>query len=325
MDQGVPIKLACRNFPPLPIFRCMTQSKTIIIDCDPGIDDGVALLLAFASPEELNIKAVTTVAGNVPLHRTEANARRIRDLAGRGDVPIHAGCPRPLIRALKTADKVHGKTGLDGSNLPDPLSGLAPGHGADVLRQEISNAPGGITLLAVGPLTNVAHALAARPGLAQDVSSIVIMGGSTSTGNVTPHAEFNFHVDPHAAHIVFESGAPIVMHGLNVTHQVRAKPDWIAALRTLDTAVGHATAGMLTFYGSDTAPALHDVLTVGYMLWPELFSGEARRVDIVTEGQEAGRSIVRDAGEGVPNATVMLDVDADEFLARLLNRLSRYS
>lgn len=303
----------------------MTKRETIIIDCDPGIDDAVALLLAFASPEELDIKAVTTVAGNVPLHRTEANARRIRDLAGRGEVPIHAGCPRPLIKALKTADEIHGKTGLDGSDLPDVLSALAPGHGADVLRREISAAPGGITLLPVGPLTNVAHALAARPEFAQEVSNIVVMGGSTGPGNVTPHAEFNFHVDPHAAHIVFESGAPIVMHGLNVTHQVRAKPDWIEALRALETTVGHTTAGMLTFYDSDNDPALHDVLTVGYLLWPELFSGEARRVDIVTEGIEAGRSIVRDAGDGMPNATVMLDVDADEFLARLLNRLSRYS
>lgn len=303
----------------------MTKRETIIIDCDPGIDDAVALLLAFASPDELDIKAVTTVAGNVPLHRTEANARRIRDLAGRGEVPIHAGCPRPLIKALKTADEIHGKTGLDGSDLPDAASNLAPGHGADVLRREISAAPGGITLLPVGPLTNVAHALAARPEFAQEVSNIVVMGGSTGPGNVTPHAEFNFHVDPHAAHIVFESGAPIVMHGLNVTHQVRAKPDWIQALRALETTVGHTTAGMLTFYDSDNDPALHDVLTVGYLLWPELFSGEARRVDIVTEGIEAGRSIVRDAGDGTPNATVMLDVDADEFLARLLNRLSRYS
>lgn len=303
----------------------MTQRETIIIDCDPGIDDAVALLLAFASPEELDIKAVTTVAGNVPLHRTEANARRIRDLAGRGEVPIHAGCPRPLIKALKTADEIHGKTGLDGSDLPDPASHLASGHGADVLRHQISAAPGGITLLPVGPLTNVAHALVARPEFAREVSNIVVMGGSTGPGNVTPHAEFNFHVDPHAAHIVFESGAPIVMHGLNVTHQVRARPGWIEALRALDTTVGHTTAGMLTFYDSDNDPALHDVLTVGYLLWPELFSGEARRVDIVTEGDEAGRSIVRDAGDGVPNATVMLDVDADEFLARLLNRLSRYS
>ncbi|MEP3115700.1 nucleoside hydrolase [Nisaea sp.] len=303
----------------------MTQRETIIIDCDPGIDDAVALLLAFASPEEFDIKAVTTVAGNVPLQRTEANARRIRDLAGRGEVPIHAGCPRPLIKAPVTADEIHGKTGLDGSGLPDAASALAPGHGADVLRREISAAPGGITLLPVGPLTNVAHALAARPEFAHEVANIVVMGGSTGPGNVTPHAEFNFHVDPHAAHIVFESGAPIVMHGLNITHQVRAKPDWIAALRALDTTVGHATAGMLTFYDSDNDPALHDVLTVGYMLWPELFSGEARRVDIVTEGIEAGRSIVRDAGDGAPNATVMLDVDADEFLARLLNRLSRYS
>lgn len=303
----------------------MTQRETIIIDCDPGIDDAVALLLAFASPEELDIKAVTTVAGNVPLHRTEANARRIRDLAGRGEVPIHAGCPRPLIKALKTADEIHGKTGLDGSDLPDPASHLASGHGADVLRHQISAAPGGITLLPVGPLTNVAHALVARPEFAREVSNIVVMGGSTGPGNVTPHAEFNFHVDPHAAHIVFESGAPIVMHGLNVTYQVRARPGWIEALRALDTTVGHTTAGMLTFYDSDNDPALHDVLTVGYLLWPELFSGEARRVDIVTEGDEAGRSIVRDAGDGVPNATVMLDVDADEFLARLLNRLSRYS
>lgn len=303
----------------------MTQRETIIIDCDPGIDDAVALLLAFASPDEIDLKAVTTVAGNVPLHRTEANARRIRDLAGRHEVPIHAGCPRPLLNPLVTADDVHGKTGLDGSELPGPASRLADGHGADVLRTEISAAPGGLKLLPVGPLTNVAHAIVARPELAKEVSSIVLMGGSTGRGNITPHAEFNFHVDPHAARIVFESGAPIVMHGLNVTHQVRAKADWIAALRALGTKVGDTAAGMLTFYDFDNDPALHDVLTVGYLLWPELFSGEERRVEIVTEGEEAGRSIVHPAGDGAPNATVIMEIDAPEFLSRLLDRLARYS
>ncbi|WP_193182306.1 nucleoside hydrolase [Nisaea sediminum] len=303
----------------------MTQRDSIIIDCDPGIDDAVALLLAFASPDEIDLKAITTVAGNVPLHRTEANARRIRDLAGRHEIPIHAGCPRPLLKPLVTADDVHGKTGLDGSGLPDPASSLADGHGADVLRQMIGGAPGAIKLLPVGPLTNVAHALVARPELADEVSSIVLMGGTTGRGNITPHAEFNFHVDPHAARIVFESGAPIVMHGLNVTHQVRAKADWIAALRALGTRVGDTAAGMLTFYDFDNDPALHDVLTVGYLLWPELFSGEERRVEIVTEGEEAGRSIVHPAGGGAPNATVIMEIDAPEFLSRLLDRLARYS
>lgn len=316
---------ACEDFRAAPIFRCMTERETIIIDCDPGIDDAVALLLAFASPEELDIRAVTTVAGNVPLNLTEANARRIRDLAGRTEVPVHAGCPRPLMRPLKTADEIHGKTGLDGSDLPAPISLLAPGHGADLLRREISRDPGKIKLLPVGPLTNVAHALVARPELAQEVGAIVLMGGSAGKGNVTPHAEFNFHVDPHAAHIVFESGAPIVMHGLNITHQVRARADWIAALRALDTKVGHTAAGMLSFYDRDNDPALHDVLTVGYMLWPELFRGEARRVEIVTEGEEAGRSIVHEAGEGAANATVMMEIDAEEFLSRLLDRLARFS
>ncbi|MBO6560782.1 MAG: nucleoside hydrolase [Nisaea sp.] len=303
----------------------MTKRDSIIIDCDPGIDDAVALLLAFASPEEIDVKAITTVAGNVPLHRTEANARRIRDLAGRHEIPIHAGCPRPLLKPLVTADDVHGKTGLDGSELPEPASRLADGHGADVLRRELAAAPGGTKLLPVGPLTNVAHALVARPELADEVSSIVLMGGSTGRGNITPHAEFNFHVDPHAARIVFESGAPIVMHGLNVTHQVRAKPDWIAELRALGTKVGDTAAGMLTFYDSDNDPALHDVLTVGSLLWPELFSGEERRVEIVTEGEEAGRSIVHTAGDGAPNATVIMEIDAPEFLSRLLDRLARYS
>lgn len=305
----------------------MTERETIIIDCDPGIDDAVALLLAFASPEEIDLRAVTTVAGNVPLDRTHENARRVRDLAGRGDVPVHAGCPKPLMGPLRTAAHVHGSTGLDGSDLPPAASSLAAEHGADVIRREASAAPGKIKLLPVGPLTNVAHALAARPSLAEEVGAIVLMGGSAGAGNVTAHAEFNFHVDPHAAHIVFESGAPVVMLGLDVTDKVRASADWIAALEGLSSPAPRAVAGMLGRYGRSVGrdPALHDVLTVGYLLWPELFSGIDRRVEIVTEGDAAGRSVVRGEGEGRPNATVVMDVDAERFLARLFERLSRYA
>lgn len=305
------------------VTGAMSERHDIIIDCDPGIDDAVALLLAFSSPERLNVAAVTTVAGNVPLAATAANARRIRDLAARHEVPVHAGCPRPLLRRLVTADHVHGLSGLDGSGLPGPASALATEHGADAIRRLVAGRPSAMRLVPVGPLTNVAVALATRPELAAEVGEIVLMGGAAGRGNVTPHAEFNFHVDPHAARIVFESGAPIVMHGLDVTRQVRADAAWIERARALGTPVGAAVAGMLGHYAGAGGTGLHDVLAVGYLLWPELFRGERRRVEIVTEGEEAGRSIVHGGGEGEANATVILGVDAAEFLSRLLDRLAR--
>ena len=301
----------------------MTQK--IIIDCDPGIDDAVALLLAMASPDELEVLAVTTVAGNVSADLTNANARRIRALARRPEIPVHAGCTRPILRQLVTADHVHGKTGLNGCELPLPSGAPEPGHAVDAIIELAARYPGEIVLVPVGPLTNVALALLKASQLAADLAGIVLMGGAAGRGNVTEHAEFNFHVDPHAARIVMESGVPIVMYGLDVTRDARASDAWISAVGGLGTRVGQAVAGMLSFYSRAGGAGLHDVLAVGHLLFPDLFEGRKGRVSIITdEVAEIGRSVV-DHATDTPNATVMYGIQTDRFLTLLAERLARYS
>lgn len=297
----------------------------IIIDCDPGIDDAIALMLAFASPEELDVLAVTTVAGNVGLHHTEPNARRIRELCGATFIPVLAGCPRPLLRGPVTAGEIHGETGLEGGDLPDPMGVVDGRHAVDFLRDTVKARPGEVTIVAVGPLTNLAVALVQRPELAREVRQIVIMGGAAGPGNVTPHAEFNFYADPHAARNVFESGAPIVMYGLDITRQVRAEPAWLTEIEQLGSPVSRATVGMLAHYGS-VGGALHDVLAVGHLLRPELFGLEACQVHIETEDQAMiGKSHVkRGSGPEDTNAEVGFHADAPAFLSFLKERLRRY-
>ncbi len=304
----------------------MSKPSPIIIDCDPGIDDAIALMLALASPEELEVLAISTVAGNVGLHHTEANARRLRDLCGAEQVPVLAGCPRPLLRAPVTAGHVHGETGLEGSGLPEAQGERDLRHAVDFLRDTIRARPGEITVVAVGPLSNLAVALVQRPELAREVRRIVIMGGSAGPGNVTPHAEFNFFADPHAARIVFESGAPISMYGLDITRQVRAEPAWLAALEKIDNPVTRVATGMLRHYGS-VGGALHDVLAIGHLLRPDDFTLEPCQVRIETDDQATlGKSHVdRGAGGGAANAEVGFHADAPSFLAFLEQRLARYS
>lgn len=192
--------------------------EPIIIDCDPGQDDALAILLALASPEDLEVLAITTVAGNVPLALTAVNARKILELAGRSEVPVYAGCDRPLLRPPVTAEHVHGRTGLDGAELPAPGIELAPGHAVDAIIALIRERPTGtVTLCPIGPLTNVALAMRLAPDIVERIKRIVLMGGAAGAGNVTPSAEFNIYADPHAASIVFAAGVPLVMHGLDVT------------------------------------------------------------------------------------------------------------
>lgn len=219
--------------------------RPLIIDCDPGQDDAIALMVAFSARDLFDIKGITTVAGNVPLRLTEANARRIRDLATDEAVqriPVHAGCPRPLLEPLETAEHVHGRTGIDGAGLPDPVGRLADGHAVDFLIQTLRDAPEPVTLATLGPLTNIAVALAMAPDIVEKVAELVMMGGSAGRGNVTPVAEFNIRTDPHAAAMVFAAGWDITMFGLNLTHQVRAGADEIARLRALATPAGNAVA-----------------------------------------------------------------------------------
>jgi purine nucleosidase len=307
---------------------------SIVLDCDPGQDDAVAILLALASPEEIEVLAVTAVAGNVPLGLTERNARQLVELAGRAaDVPVHAGCARPMARALETAEYVHGETGLNGVALPEPSRPLAPAHAVDAIVDLVMGRPEGtVTLCPIGPLTNVALAMLKEPRLAPRLREIVLMGGAMGLGNVTPAAEFNIYVDPHAAAVVFGAGAPLTMLGLDVTHQALVTPERLARFAAMGTEVGRACHGMLDFfnrfdterYGAPGGP-LHDPCVIAYLLRPDLFTGKACRVEIETEGRSVGRTNVhwwpREPQE--PNATVIGGIDADGFFGLLFERLGR--
>jgi purine nucleosidase len=312
----------------------MPQRHQIILDCDPGQDDAIAILLALASPDELEVLAITTVAGNVPLARTTRNARQVVELSGRTAVPVHAGCPRPILRPLETAEYVHGETGLNGAVLPEPTVPLAPGHAVDVIVERLmAQPPGTVTLCPIGPLTNVALAIVKEPAIVLRLKEIVLMGGAMELGNVTAAAEFNIYVDPHAARVVFESGASIVMMGLDVTHKALVTDERLARIAAIGTPVAKACAGLLDFfnrydkerYHIPGAP-LHDPCVVAYLLRPELFQGQRRRVDVETEGTHtAGRTVVDwwRRSERPPNALVVNEVDSDGFFALLGERLAR--
>ena len=233
------------------------SARPLIIDCDPGQDDAVALLLAFASAEALDLRGITAVAGNVPLALTESNARRIRDLAGCPEVPVYAGCPRPMVRTPETAEYIHGPTGIDGADLPEPSRPAEPVHAVDYLVDTLAAAEEPITLATLGPLTNVALAIVKDPSILGNVREIVTMGGAVGLGNVTPAAEFNIHADPHAAHVVFEAGVPLTMIGLDVTHQAIATPERLEAIRALGTAAAAAVCGMLDLYGAKNIAVYH--------------------------------------------------------------------
>jgi purine nucleosidase len=309
--------------------------RAIILDCDPGQDDAVAILMALGAPEAIELLAVTTVAGNVPLARTHANARRVLELAGRTDMPVHAGCERPILRAPVTAEAVHGETGLDGAGLPEPTMALARGHAVDVIVETLmSRPPGAVTLCPTGPLTNIALAIVKEPGIVPRIREIVLMGGAIGLGNVTPSAEFNLFADPHAARIVFEADAPIVMFPLDVTHQVIVTAARRDSLAALDSPVSRAVVGMMDFYGAgkvrfglEGAP-LHDPCVIAWLIRPELFRGRACRVDIETDSPLGlGRSVVdwwARSGRA-PNATVMREADAEGFFALLIACLARPS
>lgn len=310
-------------------------ARKIIIDTDPGQDDAVAILLALASPEDMEVLGITCVAGNVPLDLTSKNARIICELAGRSDVKIFAGCDRPLGRDLVTAEHVHGKTGLDGPDLPDPVMPLQDGHAVDFIIDQLREyAPGTITLCPLGPLTNIATALQKAPDIANRIAKIVLMGGGYfEGGNITPAAEFNIYVDPQAADIVFKCGAPIVVMPLDVTHKALVTKPRNDAFRSIGTAVGNAVAEMTDFferfdkekYGSAGAP-LHDPCVTAYLINPDLFTGRHINVEIETQSELTMGMTVADwwrVTDRPANATFMGGIDADGFFALLTERLAR--
>ncbi len=309
--------------------------RKIIIDTDPGQDDAVAILLALASPEEIEVLGITAVAGNVPLELTAKNARIVCELAGRTDIPVFAGCDRPLKRPLVTAEHVHGKTGLDGPVLPDPQMPLTDGHAVDFIIETLrAHEPGTVTLCPLGPLTNIATALQKAPDIADRIQEIVLMGGAYfEVGNITPAAEFNIYVDPEAADIVFKSGVHIVVMPLDVTHDALVTPHRNDAFRALGSKVGHAVAEMTDFferfdkekYGSEGAP-LHDPCVTAYLIQPKLFSGRHINVEIETQSDLTLGMTVADwwrVTDRAPNAMFMGDVDAAGFFTLLTERLAR--
>ena len=309
--------------------------RKIIIDTDPGQDDAVAILLALASPEEIEVLGITAVAGNVPLELTAKNARIVCELAGHTDVSVYAGCDRPLNRPLVTAEHVHGKTGLDGPDLPDPQMPLTEGHAVDFIIDTLrGHEPGIVTLCPLGPLTNIASAFQKAPDIIDRVQEIVLMGGAYfEGGNITPSAEFNIYVDPEAAEIVFKSGTQIVVMPLDVTHDVLVTKHRNDAFRALGSKVGHAVAEMTDFferydkekYGSEGAP-LHDPCVTAYLIRPELFSGRHINVQIETGSDLTLGMTVADwwrVTDHEPNAMFMGEVDADGFFTLLSERLAR--
>ncbi|MCI5111071.1 MAG: nucleoside hydrolase [Marivita sp.] len=309
--------------------------RKIIIDTDPGQDDAVAILLALASPEDLEVLGITAVAGNVPLPLTQKNARIVCELAGKPDIPVFAGCEAPLARKLVTAEHVHGKTGLDGPTLPDPTMPLQDQHAVDFLIETLrAEDEGTVTLCPLGPLTNIATALKRAPDIADRIQEIVLMGGAYfEVGNITPAAEFNIYVDPEAAKIVFACGAPITVMPLDVTHKALVTSERNTAFRALGTPVGVAVAEMTDFferfdkekYGSAGAP-LHDPCVTAYLIEPALFTGRHINVEIETTSDLTLGMTVADwwgVTDRAPNATFIGDIDADGFFALLTERLAR--
>ena len=312
----------------------MAGRRKIIIDTDPGQDDAVAILLALASPE-IELLGVTAVAGNVPLSRTQRNARIVCELAGRADIPVFAGCDRPLVRPLVTAEHVHGKTGLDGPQLPDPTMPLQEMHAVDFLIETLRREPAGtVTLVPIGPLTNIAMAFRRAPDVVDRVQEIVLMGGAYfEVGNTTPAAEFNIYVDPEAADIVFRSGVPLTVASLDITHKALTTRARIDAFRKMGTEVGRMVAEWTDFferfdkekYGSDGAP-LHDPCTIAWILRPDLFTGRQINVEIETSSPLTRGMTVADwwgVTDRPANAYFLGGIDADGFFALLAERLAR--
>jgi len=306
----------------------------IILDCDPGHDDAIALVLALASPE-LEVKAVTSSAGNQTPDKTLRNVLRMLTLLKRSDIPVAGGAVKPLMRDLIIADNVHGETGLDGPALPEP--GFAPQNctAVELMANVLRESPEPVTLVATGPQTNVALLLNSHPELHAKIARIVIMGGAMGLGNWTPAAEFNIYVDPEAAEIVFQSGIPVVMAGLDVTHRAQIMADDIERFRAINNPVARTVAELLDFFmeyhktekwGFQGAP-LHDPCTIAWLLKPEMFTTVRRWVSVETQGKYTQGMTVVDyymLSGNEPNTDIMLDIDRQAFVDLLAERLAFY-
>jgi purine nucleosidase len=306
--------------------------RKIILDCDPGHDDTIAMMLALAS-EELEVLGITTVYGNVGLEQTTRNALVVREVLG-STVPIYAGTDRPLVRDRISAEAVHGISGLEGPDLPTPGGQLEPGHAVHFIIEQVLRYPGEVTLVPVGALTNIALSMRLEPRIIPQIKQIVLMGGSIDIGNWSPSAEFNILCDPHAARIVFTSGVPLVMMGLNLTHQTVAHPARVQRFRGLSTRVGMFVAELLEFYREhhirrynwDGAP-IHDACAIAFLLRPTLFKTAMFNVEIeANEGLAFGRTVCDFWGVTgkQANCEVGLQIDAEGFYDLLIEQIGRY-
>lgn len=303
----------------------------IILDCDPGHDDAIALILALASPE-LELKAVTTSAGNQTPEKTLRNALRILTLLQRSDIPVAGGAVKPLMRELIIADNVHGESGLDGPELPEPNFAPQQCNAVELIAKTLRESAEPVTIVATGPLTNIALLLTSHAELRPKIARIVIMGGAAGLGNWTPAAEFNIYVDPEAAEIVFQSGLPIVMAGLDVTHRAQIMSEDIERFRQLGNPVSAVVADLLDFFmeyhkqekwGFQGAP-LHDPCTIAWLIKPSMFTCVERWVGVETQGKYTqGMTVVDyyDLTNNAPNTTVMMDIDRQAFVDLLVERV----
>ena len=309
--------------------------RRIIVDCDPGQDDAIAMLLAFAAPDALEILGVTAVAGNVGIDLTQRNARMICEFAGRSDVKVYAGCSRPMVRDPIKADYYHGESGIAGFEVFDPSLRLQPAHAVEFLsRALMAEADGSVTLACLAPLTNIAMALVLEPRIARKIDKIVLMGGAQKAGgNITPTASFNIYCDPHAAHVVLTSGIPVVMVGLDLTHQLVMTRDRLDAIARIGNRPAKAVHGMLTWdeerrlkkyaAGAEGLP-VSDVSVIAYLIDPTLFSGSNFNVQIETQSAlTMGMTVVDlwDVTGRPPNALWLQSVDVEGFFRLFLDRL----
>lgn len=307
------------------------SAKSIIIDCDPGVDDAIALMLALRSPE-LAVMGITVVAGNVPLALTQRNARQICELMGRPDMPVYAGCPRPLVRSLITAEDVHGRTGLDGATLPQPTMPLQQAHAVSYLIDTLRATPDPLTIATLGPLTNIAAAIIQAPDICQHIDTLVMMGGGIAHGNITPVAEFNIYVDPHAAHVVFDAGIPITFISLDVTHQVLTTPERLSALVAIGSPMSQVAVDILSHYGKadqeklgTIGAPLHDPCVIAYLLNPTLFTTYSGRVQVeINSPLTLGQTVVSRIQEAENASLVQIadTVEAADIYDFLIKRLA---
>lgn len=307
------------------------MSRKIILDCDPGHDDAMAILLAHGNPE-IELLAITTVAGNQTVDKTSLNARRVCTVAGIRGVPVAAGCDRPLTRELKTAAYIHGESGLDGPAFGEPTVPLDPRHAVDLLIELLMSSRGDITLVPTAPLTNIAMAVRKEPRIVKKVQEIVLMGGAYTRGNTTPAAEFNIAVDPEAAAIVFTAGWPLTMVGLDLTHQALATPPILQRIAALGTPVARIAVELMEFFretyrrnaGFDSPP-VHDPCAVARVIDPQVMQCADAFVAIETRGEfSSGMTVTDFSGRlGQKNVQVATRLDVDRFWNLMVDAIGR--